>query len=395
MIGMIRSLQLILHLPIFQIIMPSNVILFFQLVIPFVMFDVFENAQGWGPQMILEFDDQAQEELQDDILDQMRDLGYESHNLIQNLNSLALFLSLYFLQVFFALLILMIAYFSKGKWGTNEIYQKMKKRLFFNEIINILIEGYLEFLIAGILNFRAPLDTMNGEITSTIMGFIVLILALIALPGCAIYVLCQDLQKVNTEEFRQKWKPLVEPIKTKNRWTLAFMVVYIFRRIAYLGLGFIITSQLFQIISLLLLNLFLTIYVGSSKPFILPLENKLELFNEWIIFLSALHMIVFTDFLDDLDAQFLMGWSLVGACIIKMVVNLVFVIYFSYKFFYLLIVKYYNRAYAYFNKDNKPEQVEEQQEEKPIEVVLKSKKRGRKRVRRNEVKAMDINDSHS
>jgi len=49
MIGMIRSLQLILHLPIMTVIFPSNVMMFFNIVIPIVMFDIFENEQGIGP----------------------------------------------------------------------------------------------------------------------------------------------------------------------------------------------------------------------------------------------------------------------------------------------------------------------------------------------------------
>jgi len=43
MIGMIRSLQMILHLPMMKIIVPGNVSMLFSAIIPIAMFDVLEN----------------------------------------------------------------------------------------------------------------------------------------------------------------------------------------------------------------------------------------------------------------------------------------------------------------------------------------------------------------
>ena len=54
----VRALQLILHLPLLNIIMPSNVMQIFEIIIPIVMFDVFENDYGIGPSLIMEFDDE-------------------------------------------------------------------------------------------------------------------------------------------------------------------------------------------------------------------------------------------------------------------------------------------------------------------------------------------------
>jgi len=45
---MIRSLQLILHLPIMQVSLPANVIAFIKDAISFVMFDIFFNNIVWS-----------------------------------------------------------------------------------------------------------------------------------------------------------------------------------------------------------------------------------------------------------------------------------------------------------------------------------------------------------
>ena len=46
-IGMIRSIQIILHLPLFQINSPAIVTCMFELIIPIAMFDIFELFQEY------------------------------------------------------------------------------------------------------------------------------------------------------------------------------------------------------------------------------------------------------------------------------------------------------------------------------------------------------------
>jgi hypothetical protein len=43
MISLINALQIIIHLPILRIIVPANVGFTFRLLLPFVMFDIFDS----------------------------------------------------------------------------------------------------------------------------------------------------------------------------------------------------------------------------------------------------------------------------------------------------------------------------------------------------------------
>jgi len=54
MIGMIRSLQIILHLPLFKNIFPANVSMLFAIMVPVVMFDIIESS--WTTELVLDFD---------------------------------------------------------------------------------------------------------------------------------------------------------------------------------------------------------------------------------------------------------------------------------------------------------------------------------------------------
>ena len=66
MMFMIRALQLVLHLPMLQVIIPSNVSMLTEMLSPIVMFDVLENEWGLDITWLLEFDPNNNGE---DILD--------------------------------------------------------------------------------------------------------------------------------------------------------------------------------------------------------------------------------------------------------------------------------------------------------------------------------------
>jgi hypothetical protein len=79
------------------------------------------------------------------IQDQTMDLSYESHRPLDLMGTLAYLIALYFLRVFlyFAVVKPVAHFFPKARG-----YQmKLAKSLFFAEILLLLIEGYLEFVI--------------------------------------------------------------------------------------------------------------------------------------------------------------------------------------------------------------------------------------------------------
>ena len=117
----------------------------------------------------------------------MVDLGYESHNEILNLGSLAIFLFVYFLKVILFILLLPISSYSPKAKAFKE---KMKEGLFFSELISLLLEAYFEMLISTYLQFRAPLDSTNGEVTSVGLGYLCLFLIIIFLPVASVWILC-------------------------------------------------------------------------------------------------------------------------------------------------------------------------------------------------------------
>lgn len=153
LVSWINSLQILIHLPMLYIIIPANVSQFFGVIIPIVTFDVLDPE--YTTMLVLDFDEDRQEELNIKILDQMEDLGYDSHNSILNLGSLAIFTVIYFVKVILYFIILKPYVRFSGRGASFQ--QSLQDSLFFGEIIFLTLESYFEFLIAGYLNIQEPL----------------------------------------------------------------------------------------------------------------------------------------------------------------------------------------------------------------------------------------------
>ena len=157
----------------------------FGLLVEVVMFDILDPA--WTTEIVLKFDTIQQLSLQDEMpIDQWIDLGYENHNALLNLGSLAIFSYIYLIRVIFYFFVSLYVRFTKR--GAD--YQKnLKEKLFYGEILAILLEAYFEFLISGYLQMKAPLDTSDGEYVGIVTAGIALFLILVMVPMAFVYIL--------------------------------------------------------------------------------------------------------------------------------------------------------------------------------------------------------------
>ena len=73
------------------------------------------------------------------------------------------------------------------------------------------------------------------------------------------------------------------------------------------------------------------IYNKLVRPFESPLLNKLEIFNELCIMVAAYHLFIFTQYVDDQEMQYNVGWSMIGVTVLNIVVNMGIMGYASFK----------------------------------------------------------------
>ena len=68
-----------------------------------------------------------------------------------------------------------------------------------------------------------------------------------------------------------------------------------------------------------------------ARPFIDPLLNRLEIFNELCILVESYHLIAFTPFVDDPAVQYNVGWSMIVVTIFNIVINMSVIAWASFK----------------------------------------------------------------
>lgn len=104
---------------------------------------------------------------------------------------------------------------------------------------------------------------------------------------------------------------------------------------------FIRKRNFLQLICLNFVNLLLSMYLGSVKPFKIRSRNRLELTNEMFNSLATVHFCCFTDFVEDISTQFKIGWSLCLLIVLNIVFNLSLVFIGQLHSSKLIIIKYY------------------------------------------------------
>jgi len=116
-IEMLNSLQIVIHFPMFRMLLPGNVTMFFKLIIPIVMFDILDGLDDtkYDPNNAIEFDENNDLDTQK-FISQMSDLGYKTNNSVQNLGSMFFILLIYFIRVaLIGFFYLGVKYSGKGK----------------------------------------------------------------------------------------------------------------------------------------------------------------------------------------------------------------------------------------------------------------------------------------
>ena len=120
--------------------------------------------------------------------------------------------------------------------------------------------------------------------------------------------------------------------------------MFMLRRMAYVMIALVFFDKAYQqIFAMAVLNFSWMFYLGLSKPHELPIQNTLDFVNEFVIIVIFLHIFIFTDWVHDQEAQYLMGWSMNGWVVLLIAYNMFFVLKNGINQIKLILVRYFNR----------------------------------------------------
>ncbi len=120
--------------------------------------------------------------------------------------------------------------------------------------------------------------------------------------------------------------------KTDSKAALLYNVIFMLRRLLFSLIAVLLDgSPVLQVQLLIFHCILMLIYNILVQPFEDPMLNNLEIFNELCIIGAAYHLIPFTDFLDDPEVQYKIGWSIIGITTFNIAVNMIFMTLLSLK----------------------------------------------------------------
>ena len=112
-------------------------------------------------------------------------------------------------------------------------------------MIAIAIEGYIEFIIAGYLGTQTVVLTKSGEVLSLFMVIFVLFVACVFMPIVTATVIFLKPRHLRDKTIRGTIGAVYEGVKKRSPFTAAYYFVFIFRRIIFLLIAFLITNSVY------------------------------------------------------------------------------------------------------------------------------------------------------
>jgi len=169
----------------------------------------------------------------------MQNIGYNERNAFKGLGTLTFVVYLYFSRVFFTILIGLLIKLTNGKFyrkRLNMLYKFSSKGVFFNQILRISLEAYIEFYLIGMMNLYTVEYKLSGELMAIILTFVVQFMIFAVLPTLSLYVLCKKVEELEEESLKECIGEIYEGIRIKTVFQRSYNLVYISRRFFFLSI---------------------------------------------------------------------------------------------------------------------------------------------------------------
>jgi hypothetical protein len=294
---MMRQMQLIMHIPAMQVLMPPNVMIMFTALLPIVQWDMLD-----GMITLDIFFSYTEEDAP--FPGQLEELGYESSNFIMNTQTISMFL--FFLQCYLICLVLLSLLTCVCKCIDGPYIHSAKKflakQLFFSGWIKLTLEANIEFLIASYLTFCNPMTNFYGDIFSLVYATMALTLSLVFLPILISLLWKKRWQALRSRKYAPFIGELYDQMRTRNRKAVSFLTTLSLRRFLFVLLIMLMTNNdmagLQWVLILLCVIIMPSISTVGIRVNYSTFENRLEFFNEWVCGSAFILACLFTEIHD-------------------------------------------------------------------------------------------------
>ena len=310
---MIESQQLVVILPLFNVIMPANAAQIFNVLMQIAAFDPIPAEDTIGVWLDLEETGPYKNDFEL--------MGFESFFCLFNLGTQALTITL----VLLFLLLNWPFYCNRKRSETiNRCQKRMNKTFKYKFFLRLMRELYIIILICALINLYYLKWDTYGQVLNSLTS-----LATISVTGLYpiwVYCILSGTTNWHRLQFERKFGTLFMDLRkkgaTKKQLSRFSMFFYLRRLLIVVSLmwfqGFLVV-QFFIYIKLLIVNVILLLYI---KPYTTKGQNLMETINEVVAMLIMYHMFMFTDFVPDPTTRFQLGFSCIVFIAVHLLMNL-------------------------------------------------------------------------
>jgi len=259
LVGTILSLQVIIFMFLFSITFPANTGNFITKLKPIVSFNILKVLSKYTVRFLM-IDVDSQAKLRQEIILPAQDLGITSHNSLQNLGNV------FHLELVYSLTLIQLVFFGACMFFSpkyKEKADKLQKKLFFSQILQIMVGGFIPLSISVFLNLSQPLETTFGERFGTLVTWISASLLCVLLPLALLMILVVPKSWLESPGFKQRWGTLYGNVRIESRLQRSYRHIFLLRRLAVLVIGFFMfKNPSLQMIAINLMNIAYTVFLG-------------------------------------------------------------------------------------------------------------------------------------
>lgn len=305
--SMIEGLQVVCHMPLFNIKSPGNVNAFNDFLADLAFLNIFDTSSFTND--IFYFPEM------DPLGLNFANAGFDTSLLIPSLGTLFFML---LGQIQLMLVHLLLICLAKAIPKTTRVRDKVSTYLYWNGSIRFMMEAYIDLCLFTLtnlkeLNWREPIF---GILASNTLS-IILIVLLTVLPIFLIYFFVKNALNWTNVNFLGKYGALLEGTDRKRhtkKWIIVLIPASFFaRRITMcLCIVFFDAFLVGQIGVQIIISTLLIILIGWHRPLESAFANNLELFNEIVTMMTLYLMFCFSDWVPDPEARSNCGFAFIS-----------------------------------------------------------------------------------
>ena len=250
---------------------------------------------------------------------------WEGSTLLTNVLLILILLSLFALVIGLVVLCRRIVYTRCCRCAQTTL-RKLEAKIMFNSVLRAILESYFLLAISTFHSFK-KISFETKEETTSFVTSLALLGFLVAFPALSHRFLLRNQENLGKETSKDKYGSLYMNVDHYREVSLRFNLYFCLRRLIFaITIALLNGAIVCQILVTDFAVLAMLSFFIHRWPMINGLNNLVQVFNEMIILLIIVSLVVFTDFVPDPVVRYDLGHVLLYTVAVTMIVNLIILI---------------------------------------------------------------------